>query len=138
MDLLTASGGWLDGCTIRLYKNDLTPGSTTVLSQFIECDFDGYAAIGPLVWGSAFYNASGDAVVVAQTCQFEASSPDNPNNVYGYYVTKGATGSEVYKFAERLATTYAVPRADDAVIVYPRFSLPNLAVADTYGTVGTT
>lgn len=84
----------------RLYTNNITPGTGTVLTDFVEASFTGYAAVqgGTITWPAATLNGH-IAQSTGSNIVFNNSS-GAAVNVYGVYVTDGAVATKLY-FAER-------------------------------------
>lgn len=117
---LVATDGLLDDVEIHLYQNNYTPGPASVLGDFTEATFDGYAASDAVVWGTPFTDLLDNAVVAGGSKQFTSTGATTPNVVYGYYVTDAAgTG---YKYAERFDNPVNIDGAAQAVVVLPLFS----------------
>ncbi len=83
---------------MHLYKNDLTPDLDTVVSDFTEADFGGYAALTITGWSAAITVAD-HAKSIANMCQFTHDGGGSANNIYGYYVVVQGSGELVW--AER-------------------------------------
>lgn len=108
-------------CHVHLFKNNLTPGDATVLGDFTEANFTGYAAITPSV-GAAFTNGAGKAECDFATCTFSCTGSGTPNDVYGYYVTD--VGNAVLYFAERAASPPTTLNANgQTYVVVPKLTL---------------
>ena len=107
---------------LRLFKNNLTPTNASVLSDFTEADFTGYAAI-TLTGGSwtTTPGAPSIATYVAQT--FTCSAAGAAQTIYGYYITRTSSG-RVW-VAERFpaADIAAISAAGQTRIVNPRVTL---------------
>jgi len=74
--------------TIKLFKNDMVPDVGTVLADFTEADFSGYAAQAVATWGVPYIDqVNGGVSITAPAHQFQAANPTTvPNTVYGYYL----------------------------------------------------
>jgi hypothetical protein len=96
----------LDGLTavvnLHLFKNDYAPAPNSLLADFEEADYSGYAAavLTPTPW-PIFYQGIAQAVAVGPAVVFTPSGPTIPNVIYGYYVTD-STGTRLL-WAERFA-----------------------------------
>jgi hypothetical protein len=84
----------------RLLTSNTTPGTATVLGDFTEASFTGYAAIqgNAITWPAAtlaghIAGSTGSAITFNNTS-------GSPVNIYGVYVTNGSTATKLY-FAER-------------------------------------
>jgi len=96
VDAMTAVGppaGLLNGVKVKLFKNQATPGPGSVLTDFQECDFDGYAESTAVVWGPALTNSLNQAFTVGGNKQFTCTGSTKPNTVYGYFLVDGAAGT---------------------------------------------
>ncbi len=80
----------------HLFKNDVTPAAGSVLGDFTEANFTGYASKNVNDWG-AVVEVSGEAVSVASDQVWTVGVIGTGNDIYGYYVTYGGT----LIFAER-------------------------------------
>lgn len=79
----------VDWVTIHLYKNDVTPTIDSVVGDFTEADFDGYASAA-LVWGAAT-DVTPEAQIQADPYVSTAGGGlAGPQDIYGYYVLNGA------------------------------------------------
>lgn len=94
----TITAGLLNGAAIRLFKNDLTPINTTVLADFIQADFTGYAAQTLAGWAVAILDANNKGSSTATVNTWTCSGLAVPNTVYGVYIVSAA-GALLY--AER-------------------------------------
>lgn len=106
--------------TLRLFKNNLTPGNASVFSDFTEATFTGYAA--KTLTGGAWTTTPGApsvATYVAQT--FTCSAAGTAETIYGYYITRAG---KVW-IAERFpaAGILAISAANQTRIVNPRITL---------------
>ena len=118
IDDLKDVGEYLDAVVVKLYQNDYTPNPDTVLADFTEATFDGYAASTAIVWGATFTNSVNQAETVGDVKQFTATGATTPNLIYGYYLVSGAT----LKGGEKFDSPVPVNGVGDAVIVIPRFA----------------
>lgn len=118
------TGNYLEGCTLRLFKNDYNPNPNSAEDDFDEADYTGYAAFTPLVWGDPYDLPGGDAQVVAVSHQFQPTATTVGNLIYGWYVTKGTPGTLTIVSAERLDSPENLSGPADALIVNAVFPLP--------------
>lgn len=89
IDLLTYKLPYLGSLRIHLFKNNLTPTEDTILEDFVEANFDGYAAQDLDDWGAPFLNVDVQAQVYAGLHVWTATGGVTPNSIYGYYCTSG-------------------------------------------------
>lgn len=85
---LVLGGVDFTGAKLHLYSNDLTPSPTTVVGDFTECIFTGYAAAS-LVWSAPFYDVHGVAVSTPGEKLF-AQTGATGDTCFGAYVTDTA------------------------------------------------
>jgi len=76
----------LEGAIMHLYKNNLVPSSGTVLGDFTEADYTGYAPLTITGW-SAPVMSGVNAITSPGPQDFVAGVICTPNDIYGYYVT---------------------------------------------------
>jgi hypothetical protein len=92
LQLLVAT---LNGYKIHLFKNNLTPTDASVIGDFTEADFTGYASQNLTTFATAFLNGANQGETDAGLYTFTQSGSTTTNNIYGYYVTT-AGGALVY------------------------------------------
>lgn len=108
------------GIHLHLYKNNYTPVDATVLGDFTEANFDGYASEVPTFTIPA---------EVANKASMNDSSPRTfthdggaiANTVYGYYVTCDA--GPVLMWAERFSAPVSMSALGDSLSVQLYFTL---------------
>lgn len=113
--LLIASGAWWDGKKIRLFQNNITPSDASVIGDFTEATFTGYAA-------ATIAAASFGAVTVAShvasstyaNVTFTRSTTGASQSLYGFYITDfGAT--KVYAAARFSAAPLVLTNSGDNI-----------------------
>jgi hypothetical protein len=78
------------GYTFRLFTNNITPGTATVLANFTEASFTGYAAVsGSTITWSAAALSGHIAFSNGSNITFNNTSAA-PVTIYGVYVTNAA------------------------------------------------
>lgn len=75
------------GYTLHLYTNNITPTTSSVVGDFTEAAFTGYAAVALAGW-TASAVAAHVASTTANPITFTASGAYQ--SIYGWYVTDGA------------------------------------------------
>jgi len=108
-----------DDIDIRLYTNDITPSDTDTITTYTEATGFGYAMIQlvPANWAIVAGNPS-----VASHTQVTFVFTGALGNVYGYMVTKRASG--VLMWAERFNNgPYNIQNNGDEVKITPKLSL---------------
>ncbi len=87
-----------DALNLHLFQNNYTPSDSSVIGDFTEATFDGYAAETLSGWTSASVTAH-VATSNATPIAFVKTGSVTSNNIYGYYVTNSA--NTVMYWAER-------------------------------------
>lgn len=107
-----------DDLKLRLFENNYTPVEASVVGDFTEATFSGYAAI--TLTGASWTLTTADPAVADYAQQtFTASAAGN--SVYGYYVTNNA--GTVLMWAERFTDgPYTITGNGDVVKVTPTFT----------------
>jgi len=95
---------------MRLYKNNVTPGETTVLADFTQADYTGYAAqnaVFPVFTTDVNGKASSGPLIF----DFLGPTSGAAQDVYGWYLVSTGTGTKLVAAArftgapKNLATT---------------------------------
>lgn len=86
----------------HLYQNNYTPTDSSVLSDFVEANFTGYAAqtVAATAWNNATTDASGNTCATAADLVW-TNTGTTSQTIYGYYVTD--TGGTILEWCERFA-----------------------------------
>lgn len=80
---------------MHIYQNDVTPTAATVIGDFTEATFTGYASVE--LSSSNYAVAAGAGAADPATASYPAvnftsSSDQSSQNCYGYYITRRTTG----------------------------------------------
>ena len=109
-----------DNYLLHLYKNNYTPLSTSVKSDFTEANFTNYAAttLTRSTWASSTLNGSNKAqsTYAAQSWTCGVTT----NTVYGYYMTDSTDTTLLWAEQFGIARTLA---ENDILSVTPVFTL---------------
>jgi hypothetical protein len=101
---------------IKLYKNNLTPTTATVLGDLVECDFAGY--VNQEMTGWSVTGVSGHVVsVAADSKTFTRTSTGAAQSVYGYYVTDLASALLLWCERDSLAPRDLIAAGDTYTVV---------------------
>ncbi len=104
---------------LHLYKAPIDPITPEVLlADMVEADFDGYAALDPIVVSSVFLAPDGSAVVNIASHVFQATGSTTPNTIYGAYITTAAAAALVAVLP--FTSPVGVANTGDAVPVAPQ------------------
>lgn len=107
---------------IHLFKNDIVPSPATLLTDFVEADFDGYAAVAVLaVDYPGFYIMPDGSVlgIFPKNILFEDTGNVTPNTIFGVYITN--TGSTALLASIRFDTSKLMD--DDGKFIYIELAL---------------
>jgi len=121
MSVVMQSGGIIDFCSaavrdvsradayfeVRLFKSDTTPTRTSLLTDFTEADYAGYARQTLLrsAWGiPALAGSEAKSIYGTQPLQFGATS--GTQKIYGYLVVRKSDA--VLLWADRFKTSFTV------------------------------
>lgn len=129
-NIVNSIAGWLAGTSapgpgfssswsIKLYRNDYTPVTTSVASNFTEANYPGYSAKSLLMTAVK----EGSSYRIYGSVTFTATDTFTPSQtIYGWYGVKGSNDS--YVIAERLPSSVAVTLSGDLVVVTIDIYLP--------------
>lgn len=105
----------------HLYTNPLTPNAASVLTDFVEASFGGYAPLRSVGWTDAL--VVGDVpTAYADALVFACTVSGSPQSIYGYYVTQGKTGGLLWA-QSRDAGPVVITNVGDSLDVLPTLSL---------------
>jgi len=104
----------------KLFQNDITPGPNSVVADFTEANFGSYASVTLSTWGAPYVDVDGIAKVSPPSSQFQPDDSDDPNTIYGFYVTQ-AGAPTVLLYAARLDTPVPLVTPADALILIAAF-----------------
>lgn len=76
-----------DGWQLRLYKNNYTPVDSSTFLNFVECNFQDYAAIDLDSWSAATQDGAGNSYAEHAMETFVKGTGGTTNQAFGYYVT---------------------------------------------------
>jgi hypothetical protein len=130
---LTASGQFLDALTWRLFTNQISPTPATAIGDFTEAVFDGYSPSVGTTWGTPWSDVAGSGYVTGENAQYHCTGSTTPQNVYGYFVTKGSSVSETLQFYEQWNDFVPIAESGDAVIFPKQYGLPGPITAAPQG-----
>jgi hypothetical protein len=102
---------------LHLYANDFSPSPSSVLANFTEATFDGYAALASALLMGPSRNLDG-SFEVSGNANWAMTGSTTPNTIYGAYITD-FTGTQLL-FANRF---------DQPVPMVDAFSSLNTRVA---------
>ena len=104
-----------------LFKNDYTPAADSVIGNYTECDFPGYASNAIHCWGNAALNGN-TAYIESCVLQWTATGDSDPSQAaYGYYLTDGG----VYVGGQRFASPIDMSDSNDTMAMQVKLNLSN-------------
>jgi len=113
----------LNGCDLRLGTNDVTPNRDSVLGDFTEASFAGYAAQTLGAWSSAF-DTGADVATTHPTVTF-SNTDLTDEAVYTAYATLGSP-ADTLLFATRLdGAPVTIPAGTGSLDVTPTYTEDN-------------
>lgn len=124
---LTGVGGPFNAAVVKLFQNDYTPTVDSVVGDFTEADYTGYAASAAIVWGAPFIDPVAGPLVLGDLKSFPASGPFTvPNDIFGFWIE--SSGGDLL-WAERFDTPVTIANATDNVVIVPQFGLISQSAA---------
>ena len=102
---------------LRLFKNNFSPANSSVLADFTEADFTGYASIS-LTGGSWVTTPADPSTAVYATQTFTGTG--TAQTVYGYYISRTSSGRAWYY--ERFTTPISIGSATPSIRITPTIS----------------
>lgn len=110
---------------IHLFKSNTTPTTSSVLGDFTEADFAGYAALNLITWAAPSVTSHVGRMTAA-TRTFTRSTTGAAQSIYGYYVTDNS--DTVLLWAERDgAAPIVLTNAGDSYTITPALSEQDLS-----------
>ena len=101
--------------SLRLYKNNVTPGESDTAATYTVADFTGYANI--TLTGASWGAASALGIAYAQQ-SFTSSADQTAQSIYGYYLVQVTSGLLVY--SERFSDgPYTIANNGDIIRITP-------------------
>lgn len=113
---------WLAAAEVHLFQNNIVVEPTTLLTDLVEADYDGYAAVAIGTVPTLYLGADNNYVAQYAHIAFQPTGSVVSNTVYGYWVegTFGGAGAKL-GWAARFPEPIFVNGIEDAIIVEPRF-----------------
>lgn len=101
---LVDTGGPFDASILKLFQNDVVIDKNVLLTDLDEADFDGYADVNAVAFGTPYFDADGNAIVTAPSHEFVCTGPTEPNVIYGFYLTDDPATKllAAYRFEESI------------------------------------
>lgn len=117
---LVAQGINGNSSLMKLFKNDFTPNNSTVLGDFTEADFSGYASVSQ-EFGAAYTSGLYAEIAATTDAVFTHNGGGTPNTIYGFYLVD-VTDNKLL-CADRLASPITLSALDEYLQISMRLSL---------------
>lgn len=109
---------------VRTFKNDYSPSFATVLSDFTESDFEGYAAVGVSLWSFTGFAGHIGYIASADGCDYLVTGGAGPPQLlFGYYVCDA--GGNLLWGERDPDGPVSMTSTGNSYRVYPRLGLSN-------------
>lgn len=113
---------------LRLFKNDFIPAVDSVIGDFVEANFSGYAAVILNSWVNIFGEPDGKRGIQDDPHTFVCNSLSSLNEIYGYYIVNNDEGRLM--FAQRAdGDPVPIEGVGDSYTVKPRIYAKDPSVA---------
>lgn len=106
------------GAILHLSTTNFTPNQNTVLADFTEATFTGYAASSAVTWGAAHLEPNGNAVSVGSAKTFTQTGTTITEIVYSWYLV---TALGAYLLGGAFDTPLNFNQVGAGVTVVPTF-----------------
>lgn len=111
-----------EGNALKLFQNDLVVTRNTVIADFVEADFDGYASQNP-TWLAPIQNGA-ENVALADACTFTAGAGiAGPQTIYGYFFLNEDGDYSWGETFEDGPVTMVLPGQE--LVIFPQFKDKN-------------
>jgi len=123
IDALVA-GDFYDSCDVKLFSNNIGVSPNSLIADFTEADYTGYASQTLGATPVAMLNPEGDIAAQFPHLTFTPTGTTVTNTIYGYWVegTGGGTGDRVL-FAANFDPPVVLSGPLTSLIVEPRHCL---------------
>jgi len=125
-DVTTAVTGSLIGAQVGLFQNDITPLRTSVVGDFTQATYTGYA-LANVTWSAPSVSDGGDVELIGTVPEFRPDDAVTPNTVFGFLLVDGAGA---YIMGARFDDPpLPMGSALDVIIVTVRVRIPSGGIA---------
>jgi hypothetical protein len=115
LTMLAAIIAVINGDKVHLYDLDHTPTPESVLADFHEASFVGYASYTVTTWGTAYLSVDGMATTTAPSHQWTGPAAGAGPTIFGYYITDSA--GLILRGAARFVTPIPLLDATQSMIL---------------------
>jgi hypothetical protein len=105
-DLIAGTGGSL--LYVRLFKNNVTITQATLITDLIQCDYNGYTELNSSTWIGPAVDTNGDEIMTSPIFVFQHGPVNDSQQAFGYYVIFKVAGNAKMLCAENFATPYTM------------------------------
>jgi len=116
----------------HLFQNNLVPGPGTVVGDFVEATYDGYAPIA----AGGFFGPLLDPVTndwfttPAAVLHFDDTGAVTPNTIYGFYMTDA--GGTALVACQRFGVPVVMDAAGKSILISPKHFVSGMSGPDSY------
>lgn len=104
----------LDACKVKLFQNNIVPGPNTILGDYTEATYSGYAAEA-ITWSDPTIADDGSIEVIGIVGEFRPTSSVVVNSIYGLLLVD-TTGAILYAGARFDAPPLPMNSVLDAIV----------------------
>lgn len=125
--LLKVGGAGGSDISVRLSKNDPGPiTDDTALTDLVEADYNGYAALTSSAWSDPFQESNGDTSILAPLLVFLKTAGGAFNTVFTVYCTLDIGATTYLLGVTRFAAGVSMVLGTDQCPVRPKLRLRGL------------
>lgn len=123
-DLAAKKAGDLAGATFHLYTNDYEPTPQSVVGDFDEATFTGYASIAAVGWNATEQNPDGSVSTDTTNVMTWVGPGDaTGQTIHGYYVLSAGAGTP-YIYGVKFPEPVPLATPADVLALVGSFRLP--------------
>jgi hypothetical protein len=106
---------------VHLFQNDMVPTTASIIADFTEATYDGYAALST-PYGGGPYRETDGSFTIESSLSFSMTGSVTPNIIYGAYQLD-STGANLI-FAKRFDNPIAMVDAFSHILIVNKITLP--------------
>jgi len=105
---------------VKLFTNNFTPSKDSVVTDFTEANYTGYASQATVAMGNPVDNNAGDALLRFVPKLFAPTGTAVPNSIWGWFITGGNDPDNDVLAYEKYDAAVELASANDNHLVSPR------------------
>lgn len=117
--LMKATGGPFNNATLITASNNIAPSKGLAIGDIVESDYDGYAAMAGLAFGTPFVDGAGNAVMQAPGVEFQCTGLTLIETVFLWAVVNN--GKTVVQMAEQIVPSVQMNAIGRGFVAIPRY-----------------